>query len=211
MFMTDAFWTTLVASLVSASAALGGVSLTNKHTYRRQRHEMQEKALGQQREIVADIVLTGRNWASRQEVLIPAYSKMSNSDLLEFAQTDTTKTMGEIVDRLNMALVKADLFIPTSSALREDITWLADFVNAHAENVIGPVMKNRGDFEQVLSSLRQIYTFRNRLLVTSKHATGVLGVQDFVASEKEKKPRKNPRAALTAFLRRKRDCKKNGV
>lgn len=148
--------------------------------------------------------MTGRNWASRQEVLIPAYSKLSNSDLLEFAQTDTTKTIVEIVDRLNMALVKADLFIPTGGALRADIRWLADFVNAYAENVMGPVMKNRGDFEHVLAGLRQTYTFRNRLLAMSKHATTVLGVQDFVPVEKPNTPRKTPRATLSAFLRRKK-------
>lgn len=110
--MTDAFWTTLIASLVSAAAALGGVNLTNIHALKRHQAELQEKLRGQQREIIAEIVLAGREWANNQWVWLGAITQMNDKDLMGFAQTDASKIMGDVLVRLNVALVKADLFIP---------------------------------------------------------------------------------------------------
>ncbi|MEY9775585.1 hypothetical protein [Arthrobacter sp. MW3 TE3886] len=183
--MNDAFWTTLIASTLSAAAALSGVALTNRHAMHRHQAEQQEKLRGQQREIIAEIVLAGREWANRQEVWVPAVSKMNSKDLMEFAQTDSSKAMGEVLQRLNVALVKADLFIPNGS-LKDEINWLAEFVQTFPDKVIGPVMENREDFDHVILGLRAVHMFSGKLLVMSKHASALLGVKDMAA---ERKPR----------------------
>ncbi|PVZ53033.1 hypothetical protein [Arthrobacter sp. H-02-3] len=175
--MTDAFWTTLIASFLSAVAALSGVALTNSHALRRHQAELQEKLRGQQREIIAEIVLAGRQWASRQEIWVPAVSKMNRNDLMEYAQTDSSKAMGDVLERLNVAFVKADLFIPNGS-LKDEITWLAEFVQTFPSKVIGPVMENREDFDHVILGLRAVDMFSRKLLGMSRNASTRLGVQD---------------------------------
>lgn len=199
--MIDAFWTTLLASSLSATAALSGVALTNRHAYRRHQGELQEKQRGQQREIIAEIVLAGREWASRQEIWVPAVSQMTSKDLMEYAQTDTSKETGEVLQRLNVALVKADLFIPNGS-LKDEIHWLAEFVQTFPDKVIGPVMENREDFDHVVLGLRAVRIFSMKLFVMSKHASELLGVKDLTALKRRKLPWP-PKGMTKIFGRRK--------
>lgn len=181
--MTDAFWTTLIASLLSATAALSGVALTNRHALRRHQAEQQEKLRGQQREIIAEIVLAGREYADRQWVWVAAIGQMNEKDFVEFAQTDASKSMGDVLDRLNVALVKADLFIPASD-LKEEITSLAEFVQSFPTSGLGPVIEHPGDLSKIVNGQHAVDTFRSKLFTMSKNASHRLGVQDPLAQNK---------------------------
>ena len=175
--MTDPFWTTLTASLLSATAALSGVALTNQHALRRHQAELQEKLRGQQREIVSEIVLAGREWANYQQMWIPMVSQMVEKDFLEFAQTDTSKAMGEVLTRLNVACVKADLFVP-AGLVKDQIAWLAEFVQTFPQKVTGPIMEKPKDPEVVATGLHELVMFRSELHVMSRNASARLGVRE---------------------------------
>jgi len=67
-------WPALAASLISASAALGGVAISNRYNTSRHREVLREQALAAQRALVVDTVLAGREWADLHLVLVPMMS-----------------------------------------------------------------------------------------------------------------------------------------
>jgi len=163
-------WTALAASLISASAALGGVAISNRYNAGRHREVLREQALAAQRALVVDTVLAGREWVDLQLVLVPMMSKVSASDLVEFADTETGKRLRALAKELQATLTRANLYL-ADPELRQLATVLSEFVESFADGVNGPILKEPGNFDHVLAGIAEVSHFRNSLRKFEEVAT----------------------------------------
>ena len=122
------------------AAGLGGSALSDRRQERRADVERRHARREELREVLGTFLVDAQELVDLEWVMIPAYAKMSSSDLTEFIDTDSGKTMAARNARLRLSLTQARLLAGNtgqlSSALHE---FRLLFVNL-AEEAHGPVM-----------------------------------------------------------------------
>ena len=153
----------LAVAVASGGLALLGVHLTNRHNLQLQLATRREQSQIAQRGLIIDVLVVGREWADTQLVLVPAMSRFSDSDYLEFVDTDTGVRLRELRRNLDAALIKSTLAV-TDQDLRMQLQGISDFVAGFADEVNGPILRERGELDPVLNGITAIRSLQSSLL-----------------------------------------------
>lgn len=107
--------TAIVTGIFTLIAGLGGVWLTQRHVAREAHRGRVEARRDEQRQVVSELLIAGRDKVGRYEVLLPAFSKFSTADMNEYIETDTGRELRQINTEMNRALVQASLLVGDSA------------------------------------------------------------------------------------------------
>lgn len=92
--------------MLAAIGALLGVTITVGGASRTYRHGLIEKRRDHQRELVGDLIATTQQWCGLLDVAYPAMAKMSANDMMEFADADSGRRLGELSTGVQVGLIK---------------------------------------------------------------------------------------------------------
>ena len=74
-------------------ATLATTSMNHRQAARLAAESRAELRRDAARELVVEVLVTGREWVSNGELMVPALGRFKRSDHLEFVETDTGKAM----------------------------------------------------------------------------------------------------------------------
>jgi hypothetical protein len=162
--MTDtttwAIAVSIASPIISAGAALTATRMTNARHDKRAATDADESRRRVDRELVVDVLLPAREWTKMMEVLLPVLWKMTHEDLVDFVETDTGVRQREIIQRRDVAITRARMFL-SNSRLRDSVGGLATFLNEYPTVVMGPIYKEKHDINVVSSGLAAIGAFND--------------------------------------------------
>lgn len=112
---------------------------------------------------MADVLRTGIEWTQLQQLLVPAFGKMSRADVDEFVNLDSGRRLAVVTTDYRKALTNANLGIRDP-----ELVELIELVTAAVDDFMAPVSDTKTPddvrFEGVLTALGQVYKIRNSLL-----------------------------------------------
>jgi hypothetical protein len=170
---TWAIAVSIASPIISAGAALTATRMTNARHDKRATLDADASRRRVDRELVVDVLLPAREWTQLMEVLLPVFWKMTHDDLVEFVDTDTGVRQREIIERRNVAITRARLFL-SDPHLRETVGKLASFLNDYPDAVMGPIYKDKHDLEVVANGLAAIAAFKDRVDTLEADAIAML-------------------------------------
>lgn len=145
----------IVTGAFTLIAALGGVWLTQRHVGREAERARAEVRRGELRKVVSELLLAGRAKVSTFQLLIPGFSKFSQADYAEFADTDSGKELKRVNGELTRTLAQASLLVgdpPLLVAIREVRRLDLEF----ASKAMSPVLDKSKGFDGVLEGLEYV-------------------------------------------------------
>jgi hypothetical protein len=122
-------WLPVIGSAIVGAAALIGVLITVSRTRRSFLEELSESRRAHQREVIADLVVSGTRLHETQGMNFVAVPFMSSNDLLEWVDTDTSKLQRKLIAQRDRALIRARIEVRTAS-LKPRIDAIADALKA---------------------------------------------------------------------------------
>jgi len=155
----------LIASAISATAALGGVALANRSQQSRHREVLREDAVALQRELIAQVLLAGRSWQRQAFILVVVLGKASTDEMVELAGTDVVERAGTLLAELDGAATRAAL-ATSDSQVQKVVSAIADFIHAFGEEILAPVVNSSGSAgrsEAMASASAQLREFGEEL------------------------------------------------
>lgn len=87
------------APILATIGTLLGVTITVRGTSQTYQHSLIEKRKDHQRELIGELIANAQQWCGLLDAVYPAITKMSSNDMMEFANTDSGRQMGGIVER----------------------------------------------------------------------------------------------------------------
>lgn len=146
--------------------ALIAVLIAQEGGRRQARAARGEARIDRQREVVADVLRAGLEWTQLQQLLVPAFGRMSRADVDEFVNLDSGRRLVAVITEYRKAPTNANLGIrdPELVELIELVTAAADEFNEYMAPVSDTKTPDDVRFEAVLTALGQVYKIRNSLL-----------------------------------------------
>jgi hypothetical protein len=129
-----------IPALCTLAAGLGGTALADRRAATRDDHARREQRRDELRKVIGECLIDSRSLIDSEWILIPAYATMSNTDLQEFAETDTGREAGARHRRLQRALTEARLLVGAESELGQALRKLKVLHDNLADHAHGPVM-----------------------------------------------------------------------
>ena len=99
-------WVKNWAPIIATVGALIGVMVTVRGASRTYHHGLIEKRKDHQRELVGELLANTQQWCGLLDVIYPAMAKMSTNDMMEFADTDSGRRVGELAKAVQIVLIK---------------------------------------------------------------------------------------------------------
>lgn len=152
----EQFWGALIASAITALAALGGVWISNRHLRQGQKEILLEQARADHRALLHDLLSDAREWANYQKAFLPMLQTFEQKDFIDWAQTDTAKRLGDLFQQMERSLTQARLFIGQPD-MREAIQDLSYLKAVFPERINGGVLRaiSESDRTHALQSAAQ--------------------------------------------------------
>ncbi|MEQ8440201.1 MAG: hypothetical protein RIB65_22130 [Ilumatobacter fluminis] len=170
---TWAIAVSIASPIISAGAALTATWITNGRHDKRVQIAADESRRRDDRELVVDVLLPAREWTQLMEVLLPALWKMSHEDLVDFVDTDTGVRQREVIERRDVAITRARLFL-SNAHLREVVGRLSAFLDQFPDTVMGPIYKDKSDIKVVGNGLAAIDAFSGLIDTLESDAIAIL-------------------------------------
>lgn len=163
----------IASPIISAGSALTATWMTNSRHDRRAADDALEARRRVDRDLIVGVLLPARDWARMMEVLIPAFWKMTDTDLIEFVDTDTGVRQRDLIEQRDAALARARLFLsnPTLSEIVDEITTI---IGRFPAVVMGPLHREKGNMEVVGKGLAAIDAFRKLIDSLESEAVALL-------------------------------------
>lgn len=145
----------IVTGAFTLVAALGGVALTQRHATREAHRARAEVRRGEQRRVLSELVIAGRQKVSIYQVILPAFHKFGDKDHTEFVETDTGKELSRVNAEMARTLVQASLLVGDSPVLQA-IGNIRMLDLQFPDKAVGPSMDKKLGFEGVIQGLRHV-------------------------------------------------------
>src|ERR1035437_213356 len=155
------FWTSLMVGYLPLVAARATTSMNHRQAARLAAESRSELRRDAARELIVEVLVTGREWVSNSELMIPVLGRFKQSDHLEFVETDSGKAMAVRNTRLTRALTEARMRI-ADVPLVKLIDTISRLHNQAPEKAMGPVVEasfssaGRAPMEPILEALQYV-------------------------------------------------------
>ncbi|GAB3194969.1 hypothetical protein GCM10027261_14130 [Geodermatophilus arenarius] len=117
-------WTGIITGVITATATLLGVRLTQRHTLAMRLLDRQEQRRVEQREALAEVLVTGREWVHSLGAVTTAAER---ADVLALVRTPALKDHPSRAVAHGRALLTARLVV-RDPLVRAKVVWLSDRV-----------------------------------------------------------------------------------
>jgi hypothetical protein len=162
----------IVTGAFTLAAALGGVALAQRHAAREAHLARAEARRGEQRRVLSELLVAGRDKVSRYQLMIPALHKFTDRDATEWVNTDSAKELGRVNAEMSRAIVQASLLVGDSAILRA-ILQIRQLDIEFSDKAVGPAWDKDLGLEGVLQGLRHVSAL-SRALTDLELAAGPL-------------------------------------
>ncbi|ORL11054.1 hypothetical protein A6I84_03500 [Prescottella equi] len=166
--------------MIAPLVALVGVLLTVRRARLSFEHGQLEGRKDRQREIVAKLIATSRELFQRQELSYMAMTKMSQSDLFEWVNTDSWSAQTEVQKRFDELIVHAltEIADPGIRPIIEDLAQRCEELGKGAgETMLNPRKPESERFESLLVVLKRLHEVRDVLNDLTAAAVKTLPVE----------------------------------
>ncbi|MDQ2700176.1 MAG: hypothetical protein M3Y23_02480 [Actinomycetota bacterium] len=158
----DQFLAALLASAITATAALGGVWLANRAQRARHRETLRAAALAEQRDLVARAIIAGRAWCSEYRFLLPLLERLISEDPIGFANGAQLERIGARMSELHGTLTRATMVV-ADPQLHKKVMDLAAFATTFGSEVTAPAVTASADATNLKAAFRSLDVFSRSL------------------------------------------------
>lgn len=165
---------TLVATLATSQ-------VNHKHAAQLAADARTEVRRDAARELIVEVLVTGREWVGNSELMIPALGRFTESDHFDFVETDSGKAMAVRNTKLTRALTEARMRIGDVPLVKL-IDIVSRLHNEAPEKAMGPVVEaswssgGRAPMEPILEALGHVRSVGRALDELEREASRYLQI-----------------------------------
>ncbi|MET7281864.1 hypothetical protein ABZS29_26760 [Kribbella sp. NPDC005582] len=160
--------TALTTGAFTLTAALGGVLVTQRYVARQAVASRIEDRRAALRAVLTDLIVNADAHIEGAKFFLPVMTKLTNRDLLEYAETDSLKESDQRMKALNRAITTALLYIADEDLAEATRSFQVD-LQAYPERAVGPLIDQDKTAEQRSESLRASFVHLAKMHRSVRH------------------------------------------